>query len=253
MSSTDQNRSAASAQSAQGAKPVPGPDIFVMLRQAALAAIAAEQQPGGLLADHPGNLAQAAITVEPPRDAGHGEAVCNAAMVLGASLNIAPRPLAEALASRLASDPRIASARMAGPGFINLTLEPGEWRGLLPAILTAGQGYGRADLGQGARVCVEFVGAYPVAPLQLAHLRGAVVGDAIARLLPWVPALPKAAGSCSARKNKRHLQIWWIGFMPNHGVTANWVWPVCLTWRSVRCLPRSAGLMISMRYLPAYL
>jgi arginyl-tRNA synthetase len=133
----------------------------------------------------PAGLDLAAVTVEPPRDAGHGDMATNAAMVLAKPSGLQPRAIAEALAARLMEDPRIAGADVAGPGFLNLRLVPGAWQGLVRAVLVEGTGYGRSTLGQGRKVNVEFVSANPTGPMHVAHARGAVVGDALARLLAY--------------------------------------------------------------------
>src|SRR5262249_25074370 len=74
---------------------------------------------------------------------------------------------------------------VAGPGFINLTLKPVAWIGALRAVLEAGADYGRTNVGQGARVNVEYVSTNPTGPLHVGHGRGAVFGDALANLLPF--------------------------------------------------------------------
>ncbi len=127
----------------------------------------------------------AAVTVEPPRDPAHGDMATNAAMVLAKPAGMKPRDLAEALAAKLAADPRISSATVAGPGFINLTLAPAAWYELLASILVSGTNYGRADVGAGRRVNVEYVSANPTGPLHVGHTRGAVFGDALASLLDF--------------------------------------------------------------------
>ena len=133
----------------------------------------------------PAGLDLGAVTVEPPRDAGHGEMATNAAMVLAKPAGMQPRAIAAALAARLIKDPRVAGADVAGPGFLNLRLEPAAWQGLLRAVLEEGTGYGRSILGQGRKVNVEFVSANPTGPMHVAHARGAVVGDALAALLAF--------------------------------------------------------------------
>jgi len=137
---------------------------------------------GGVL---PAGLDLAAVAVEPPRDAGHGDMATNAAMVLAKPAGMQPRAIADALAARLMEDPRIAGADVAGPGFLNLRLEPAAWQGLVRAVLEQGPGYGRSKLGAGRRVNVEFVSANPTGPMHVGHVRGAVVGDALARLLAY--------------------------------------------------------------------
>jgi arginyl-tRNA synthetase len=127
----------------------------------------------------------AAVAVEPPRDPGHGDMATNAAMVLAKPAGLAPRAIAEALAAALRADARIAAAEVAGPGFLNLRLALPVWQGLVRAVLTAGPDYGRSGLGTGRRVNVEFVSANPTGPMHVGHVRGAVVGDALARLLSF--------------------------------------------------------------------
>ncbi|MFZ9948419.1 MAG: arginine--tRNA ligase [Gemmobacter sp.] len=156
-------------------------NLFDDMRAAVLAALGEMQAAGAL----PAGLDFGAVTVEPPRDAGHGDMATNAAMVLAKPAGMQPRAIAEALAARLGADRRIASAEVAGPGFLNLRLAPEVWQGVIGAILTAGADYGRATLGAGRRVNVEFVSANPTGPMHVGHVRGAVFGDALARLLAF--------------------------------------------------------------------
>ncbi|MFN5996775.1 MAG: arginine--tRNA ligase [Paracoccaceae bacterium] len=141
----------------------------------------------GLMADGvlPAGLDLSAVAVEPPRDQGHGEMATNAAMVLAKPSGMQPRAIADALAARLMADPRVAGADVAGPGFLNLRLEPVAWQGLVRAVLVQRTAYGRSSLGTGRRVNVEFVSANPTGPMHVAHARGAVVGDALAALLAY--------------------------------------------------------------------
>ena len=125
------------------------------------------------------------VAVEPPRDAAHGDMATNAAMVLAKPAKMKPRDIADALAAKLAQDARITSAEVAGPGFLNLRLSPVVWQGVLGAVLDSGLDYGRANLGQGKRVNVEYVSANPTGPLHVGHTRGAVFGDALASLLAY--------------------------------------------------------------------
>ncbi|MGQ0610385.1 MAG: arginine--tRNA ligase [Paracoccaceae bacterium] len=156
-------------------------NLFADFRLAVVQALATLAQSGTLSA----GLDTAAVSVEPPRDPAHGEMMTNAAMVLAKPAGLAPRALAEALCAALSADPRILSAEIAGPGFINLRLAPQVWQGVVRAILTTGAAYGRSALGAGARVNVEFVSANPTGPMHVGHVRGAVVGDALARLLAF--------------------------------------------------------------------
>lgn len=132
----------------------------------------------------PKGLATAAVSVEPPRDAAHGDMATNAAMVLAKPAGMNPRVIAESLAAKLLADPKIAVAEVAGPGFLNMRLVPEVWQGVVKAALSD-PAYGRSTLGQGQKVMVEYVSANPTGPLHVGHTRGAVFGDALARLLDY--------------------------------------------------------------------
>ncbi|MGO4908662.1 arginine--tRNA ligase [Pseudorhodobacter sp. W20_MBD10_FR17] len=156
-------------------------NLFSDIRMLVLAEIDAMMQAGDL----PAGLDLAAVAVEPPRDASHGDMATNAAMVLAKPAGMAPRAIADKLAARLQSDPRIASVTVAGPGFLNLSLVPSVWAGLLQATLQAGEDCGRGAIGAGIKVNIEFVSANPTGPMHVGHVRGAVFGDALARLLAF--------------------------------------------------------------------
>ncbi|MBT4907469.1 MAG: arginine--tRNA ligase, partial [Rhodospirillaceae bacterium] len=125
----------------------------------------------------------ARVSVDPPRDASHGDLATNAAMVLAKPAGLKPRDLAETLAERLRARDSVETVEVAGPGFINLRLNDEYWRDLLRDILAAGVAYGESDLGQGRPVNIEYVSANPTGPLHVGHARGAVVGDVLASLL----------------------------------------------------------------------
>ncbi|WP_029007288.1 arginine--tRNA ligase [Azospirillum halopraeferens] len=131
----------------------------------------------------PAGLDTARVTVEPPREAAHGDLSTNAAMVLAKPAGQPPRKLAELLAEKLKAHPGVTAVEIAGPGFVNLRLAPSVWRARIADILAAGTAYGDSDLGRGAPVNVEYVSANPTGPLHAAHGRGAVFGDALAALL----------------------------------------------------------------------
>ncbi|MGC6330645.1 arginine--tRNA ligase [Rhizorhabdus sp. FW153] len=135
--------------------------------------------------DLPAGLDRRNVTVEPPRDASHGDLATNAAMVLAKPAGKNPRALAELIVPRLAALPEIASAEVAGPGFINVRLTDARLRQELADILALGADYGRSTLGKGKRVNVEYVSANPTGPMHMGHCRGAVVGDALAALLEF--------------------------------------------------------------------
>ena len=123
------------------------------------------------------------VTVEPPRDASHGDLATNAAMVLSKGAKMNPRALAEAIVGRLSALDEVVSADIAGPGFINMRLAEDAWRSELAAIHASGADYGKSAMGAGKTVNVEYVSANPTGPMHMGHCRGAVVGDALASLL----------------------------------------------------------------------
>jgi arginyl-tRNA synthetase len=132
----------------------------------------------------PDGLSTAAVSVEPPRDAAHGDMATNAAMVLAKPAKMNPRVIADALAAKLLADPQIAVAEVAGPGFLNMRLVPDVWQGVVKTVLSD-PSYGQSTLGQGQKMMVEYVSANPTGPLHVGHTRGAVFGDALARLLDY--------------------------------------------------------------------
>src|SRR5262245_15360709 len=125
------------------------------------------------------------IVVEPPRDAGHGDPATNAAMALAKDARMKPRDLADKLAAELGRVAGVTAVEIAGPGFINLTLDPKIWRDALAATIGAGRDYGHSALGHGEKVNVEYVSANPTGPMHVGHCRGAVFGDALAKLLEF--------------------------------------------------------------------
>jgi arginyl-tRNA synthetase len=133
----------------------------------------------------PAGIDQSRVVVEPPRDASHGDMATNDAMVLAKEAGRKPRELAEAIATRLRADELVQGVEVAGPGFINITLKPSAWLAALRTAILAGADYGRADLGRGERVNVEYVSANPTGPMHVGHTRGAVFGDALASLLAF--------------------------------------------------------------------
>ncbi len=132
----------------------------------------------------PGGLDLSRIVVEPPRDASHGDLASNAAMVLAKDAKMNPRALGEVLAEAMRGEAGIAGASVAGPGFINLTLDRGVFHDVLRAAVTDPD-FGRSRLGGGTKVNVEYVSANPTGPMHVGHGRGAVFGDALANLLAF--------------------------------------------------------------------
>ena len=133
----------------------------------------------------PGAAASAAIVLERPKQAAHGDLACNIAMQLAKPLKQNPRALAEAIIAALQSDAAatssIASAEIAGPGFINLRVAPAAKRRVIGAIFAQREAFGRAAVACGAagKLLVEFVSANPTGPLHVGHGRQAALGDAL--------------------------------------------------------------------------
>ncbi|TPL51809.1 arginine--tRNA ligase [Mesorhizobium sp. B2-4-6] len=125
------------------------------------------------------------VAVEPPRDASHGDLATNAAMVLAKPTGQNPRALAERLAEALRADEDVASAEIAGPGFVNLRLKDAFWHVHLTTLLGEGRNYGRSTIGGGRKANVEYVSANPTGPMHVGHCRGAVVGDTLANLMAF--------------------------------------------------------------------
>ena len=124
------------------------------------------------------------FTVEPPRDAAHGDFACNAAMLLSKRLRKPPRAIADELVARLGdAGGVVAHVDVAGPGFLNIRLTGDAWQRALADGLRTGTAFAARGFGAGLRVQVEFVSANPTGPLTLGHGRQAVIGDCIARLL----------------------------------------------------------------------
>lgn len=154
-------------------------NLFTFFRDA-ISAILGRLVAAGTL---PATVLDTRLTVEPPRDASHGDVSSNAALVLSKAAGRKPREIAELLAAELRGHPDVAGVEIAGPGFINLRLHPAFWTKRLADILTAGEDYGTSTLGAGKRVNVEYVSANPTGPMHVGHGRGAVLGDALAALL----------------------------------------------------------------------
>ena len=143
------------------------------------------------------------VTVERPRNPEHGDYATNIALQVAKPAGVSPRAVAELVAVRLRDVGGIAEVDIAGPGFLNITLDAATLGELARSVVTAGETYGRIDRYAGVKVNVEFISANPTGPLHLGHTRWAAVGDAIARVL-------EAAGAEVAREffvNDRGVQM----------------------------------------------
>lgn len=133
----------------------------------------------------PGGLSLARVVVEPTRDPSHGDLATNAAMVLAKEAGMPPRALAELIVAEMGKDSDVLKAEIAGPGFINITLQPAVFTAVLKAAVLAGAEHGRGAAKSAPRINVEYVSANPTGPMHVGHGRGAVFGDALASLLAF--------------------------------------------------------------------
>jgi arginyl-tRNA synthetase len=156
-------------------------NVYALVQGRVVAALGALERENVL----PAGLDFSNVEVSPPRDAAHGDLACNAAMVLAKAARMKPRDIADQLAVRLKADPDIEKIEVAGPGFLNMTFVPAFWHRVVKGILKEGADYGRAAIGNGEKVDVEYVSANPTGPMHVGHGRGAVFGDALANLLQF--------------------------------------------------------------------
>lgn len=154
-------------------------NIFAVFTQHVRAAVSALASDGIVLPE----TSLDRIVVEAPRDPTHGDLATNAAMVLSKDAGMKPRDLAEKIAARLSMLADVVRVDIAGPGFINLKVAASIWPKVLKAAVAEGDAFGRAGIGGGAKVNVEYVSANPTGPMHVGHCRGAVFGDALANLL----------------------------------------------------------------------
>jgi arginyl-tRNA synthetase len=125
----------------------------------------------------------ATVTVERPRNPDHGDYATNLALQLGKKVGANPRELAGWLATALTEADGIASAEVAGPGFVNLRIEASAQGVLVNNVIDAGADYGHSDALKGHHINLEFVSANPTGPIHIGGTRWAAVGDALGRLL----------------------------------------------------------------------
>ncbi|MBD8605605.1 arginine--tRNA ligase [Aeromicrobium sp. CFBP 8757] len=130
----------------------------------------------------------AQVLVERPKVKEHGDYATNIALQLGKKAGMNPREFAQLLADQLASAEGVASAEIAGPGFLNIRVAAGAQGALAPQIVAAGTSYGTSDLYAGQRVNLEFVSANPTGPIHIGGVRWAAVGDSLGRILTAIGA-----------------------------------------------------------------
>ena len=143
------------------------------------------------------------VVVERPKNLDHGDYATNIALVLAKPACSNPRAVAELVAGELRQVDGVAKVDIAGPGFLNITLDAASLGETARNVVVAGETYGHIDRYAGQHFNVEFISANPTGPLHLGHTRWAAVGDALARVL-------EAAGATTAREfyiNDRGVQM----------------------------------------------
>ena len=124
-----------------------------------------------------------AVVVERPRNRDHGDWATNVALQLAKPAGRPPREVAELVAARLRQVEGVEAVEVAGPGFLNVSVDTASAGALARDVVEAGPAYGRNDSLSGEVVNLEFVSANPTGPLHIGHTRWAALGDALARLL----------------------------------------------------------------------
>ena len=132
-----------------------------------------------------GNIKQLVqkIVAEPPKDSTHGDIATNVAMILSKEAQLKPRDLAQKYVVELTKNDSVKNVVIAGPGFINITLNNDFWLEQLKILLANHANYGQSNIGKGQKVNIEYVSTNPTGPLHIGHCRVAIVGDIMANLL----------------------------------------------------------------------
>ncbi len=151
---------------------------------AAIAGLVADAINSGELAGTPPE----SITLERPKNRDHGDYATSIALQLAKAAGKNPREVATLLQGAIAALPGVSKVDIAGPGFINITLDRANQAELVRTILSQGEKYGEGKALNGTTINLEFISANPTGPLHLGHTRWAAVGDALGRVL-------KAAGA----------------------------------------------------------
>ena len=149
---------------------------------AAIGRILEKMQSAGTL---PSAQLPAEIVVERPRNRDHGDWATNAAMQLAPVFGLAPRALAELLAPEIQALEEVSKVDIAGPGFINISLNLASAGALAKTIVEAGASYGEGATLKGLKMNLEFVSANPTGPIHMGGTRWAAAGDSLARLLEF--------------------------------------------------------------------
>ncbi len=157
--------------------------VEISLTEAISAALQRMLSSGALASISTETIAPSNIPLERPKNRDHGDFATSIALALAKQAGKKPREIAELIATELGSDPMLAKVEIAGPGFINLTLNSASQGQIVEAILREGENFGKGKDLAGVRINVEFISANPTGPIHLGHTRWAAVGDALARVL----------------------------------------------------------------------
>lgn len=157
-------------------------NIFTATRACLLETLNSLIQEGTL----PEGLVLDAITMEPPRERSHGDLATNVAMILAKPTKKSPRDVAAMLEPYIAAYPHVTEVTIAGPGFINIRVAPSAWYEVVRTIIKQEIKFGDSQIGKNERINLEFVSANPTGPMHIGHVRGAVFGDSLARVLQKV-------------------------------------------------------------------
>ncbi len=148
------------------------------LAAAISAAIGAAIERGDLVGTIP-----VSIPLERPKNRDHGDYATSVALQLAKPAGMSPRAVAELLQSDLLDLPEVSAVDIAGPGFINITMNRSSQAELVSTILSSPSAYGTGNSLTGISINLEFISANPTGPLHLGHTRWAAVGDALGRVL----------------------------------------------------------------------
>ena len=160
------------------------------------------------------------ILLERPRDPSHGDFATNLAMQLAKALKMNPREIAGRLVAELPPSPLVAKAEVAGAGFINFVLDARAKTGIVAAVLSEGEGFGRAALGRRQKIQVEFVSANPTGPLHVGHGRGAAYGASLSSLLAfagWDVTREYYVNDAGRQMDILGLSTW-LRYLEQHGI-----------------------------------
>ena len=170
------------------------------LAAAISAAIGAAIERGDLVGTIP-----VTIPLERPKNRDHGDYATSVALQLAKPAGMSPRAVAELLQSDLLDLPEVSSVEIAGPGFINITLNRSNQAELVSTILSSPETYGTGNSLSGVSINLEFISANPTGPLHLGHTRWAAVGDSLGRVLSAAGALVTREFYINDRGNQMDL------------------------------------------------